>query len=308
MIHHHGRRTRSPLVAGLLAASLVLAGCGSDESAPTASEDTRSIEHARGTADVPAQPQRVVVLEPVQLDTAIALGITPVGAAVPTTADNLPDYLGEDAKSITAVGTVTTPELEKIAALDPDLIIGTDSRHGDLYDQLAEVAPTVFMATQSDPWQENSVLIADALGKKPEGEQLLADYNDRCAEIAESYDTEGMTAQLIRPREDVLTVYGPISFAGSTLECAGFTIPERDWQEEISIDLSPELISEVDADLVLVTSQDPADPATMPESIAIHADQWPVLELVDFSYWIAGVGPLGGLTVLDDLERIIEDM
>lgn len=302
------RRPRTWVAAGLAAIGLALSSCSANDAAPEQAESTHPVEHARGVTEVPTDPQRVVVLEPVQLDTAIAVGVTPVGAAVPTTASDLPDYLGEAARSITAVGTVTTPEIEKIAALNPDLIIGTDTRHGELYDQLAAIAPTVFMESQSDPWQENSVLIAEALGNRAEGEQLLADYNDRCAEIADTYQTEGRTAQLIRPRDDALTVYGPISFAGSTLECAGFTIPERDWQGGISIDLSPELISEVQADLVLVTSNDPGDPTTMPEAVAVHAAQWPTVELVDFSFWIAGVGPLGGMTVLDDLEAIIQEM
>lgn len=290
-----------------LTALLALAGCASSPAAETvepAGDATRSVEHARGTAEVPAAPQRVVVLEPVQLDTAVALGVTPVGAAVLSDAAGIPAYLGEEAAGIESVGTVMEPSIEAIAALEPDLIIGTESRHAALFDRLETIAPTVYMATQTDPWQQNVALVAEALGDPEGAERLLADYEARCAEIAEEFDTAGSTAQLVRPRDGILTLYGPASFAGSTLECAGFTTPERAW-EDISLDVSPENVLDASADLVLVTTTDVDDPSTMPRAIADNAAAFPELHLVDQSFWITGVGPLGGMTVLDDLERLL---
>ncbi len=295
---------------GVVAATTAVAvtACGSsgggDES-DTAAATTRTVEHAHGVAEVPDSPQRVVVLEPVQLDTTIALGATPVGAAVLSEATGVPAYLGEEAAGIETVGTVAEPNVEAIAALAPDLILGTETRHGDLYEQLAGIAPTVFMASQADPWQDNVRFVAGVLGKEDAAQTLLDDYTARCEEIATEHRTEGRTAQLIRPRNDNLTLYGPTSFAGSTLECAGLTIPPRDWENSISVDLSPELAAEAKADLVVVTSAQPDDPATMPAAVTANAQYFPNLHLVDQSYWITGVGPLGGMTVLDDLDRIL---
>jgi iron complex transport system substrate-binding protein len=277
------------------------------ESTDSASRDTGThlVEHARGETEVPNDVQRVVVLEPVQLDTTVALGVIPVGAAVLNEAAGVPAYLGEAAAGISSVGTVPEPSIEKIAALKPDLILGTESRHSALYDQLASIAPTVFMATQTDPWTENVALVARALGDEAGADELLAAYDDRCAEIADTYDTAGLTAQFVRPRDGILTLYGPTSFAGSTLECAGFTIPERDWEESISVDISPERVLEAQADLVLVSATDVADASLVPESIRSNAASFPGLNVVDQSFWITGVGPLGGMTVLDDIDRIL---
>ena len=249
----------------------------------------------------------MVVLEPVQLDTAVALGVVPVGAAVLSDEAGIPAYLGEEAAGIESVGTVTEPSIEKIAALEPDLILGTESRHSALYDRLDEIAPTVFMATQTDPWTENVALVARALGDEAGAQTLLDDFDARCTEVAEEHDTAGKTAQLIRPRDGQLSLYGPTSFAGSALECAGFTTPERDWEDSISVDLSYERVFEAQADLVLVTTSDTSDPATMPEVITTNADAFPDAHLVDQSFWITGVGPLGGMTVLDDLDRILSE-
>lgn len=301
------RPQRLVLVAAAAVAALSLAACSSEDDATDAGP-VHDVEHARGTTAVPEEPKRVVVLEPVQLDTAVALGVTPVGTAVASEETGVPSYLGKESTDIEAVGTVTEPSLEKIAAQEPDLIIGTEARHSDLYEQLSDIAPTVFMATQEDPWQDNVKLVGEALNQPDEAAALLAEYDERCASIAEEFQLEGTTAQLVRPRDEaVLSIYGPTSFAGSTLECVGFTIPEQEWAGSISVDISPERIREAKGDHVFVTTNDPADPSTLPAPVKDNADAFPDPHLVDFSYWIAGVGPLGGQAVLDDIEAILTE-
>lgn len=297
---------RRPLPLAL-AATLLLAGCSSSDADPADRGDegaTHAVEHARGTSEVPDAPERVVVLEPVALDTAMALGVVPVGAAVLDVTRGAPSYLGEEAAGITTVGTVPEPNLEQIAALEPDLILGTESRHTSLYDALDAIAPTVFLESQADAWQDNVGLVAEALGDPDGAVRLLTEYDERCAEVAAAHGTAGRTAQLVRPRDGILTLYGPTSFAGSTLECAGFTTPERDWEGSISVDVSPELASQARADLVVVTSPDPEDASTTPPFLARAV---PDVRPVDESFWITGVGPLGGQVVLDDLDRLLTE-
>ncbi|KZF02813.1 iron ABC transporter substrate-binding protein, partial [Rhodococcus sp. EPR-279] len=181
--------------------------CSSTDAAPdSAGSATRSIETVRGTVEVPETPLRIVTLEPVELDTTVALGVMPVGTAVLSETSGVPSYLGTEAANIATVGTVAEPTIEDIAALQPDLILGTETRHAEYYDQLAAIAPTVFMASQSDPWRENVSFVGRTLGKENDAEELLSAYEDRCAEIAEEFDTAGQTAQLIRPRNGELTL------------------------------------------------------------------------------------------------------
>ncbi|MBY6413713.1 iron-siderophore ABC transporter substrate-binding protein [Rhodococcus sp. BP-252] len=289
----------------------VMTACSSADAgeAQSGSESsTRVVDHARGTTEVPASPLRVVTLEPVELDTAVALGVIPVGTAVLSETTGVPAYLGAEAADITPIGTVAEPRIESIAALQPDLILGTETRHGEYYEQLSAIAPTVYMASQSDPWQDNVRLVGRTLGREGEAEALLDDYADRCDDIAAKHDTAGKTAQLIRPRNDQLTLYGPLSFAGSTLECAGFTTPPRpEWADEISVDLSPELAAQARADLIVVTATNPADPAAIPAAVTENAAALPNPHAVDQSFWITGVGPKGGQAVLDDIDRILAE-
>lgn len=300
------RRRLLLLASPVVATALALTGCSS---APAASENTtaepaRSVTHARGTTEVPDDPQRVVVLEPVELDTAVALGITPVGAAVANNVAGVPAYLGVD--GVEPVGTVSEPDLEAIAALKPDLILGTESRHSKLYEQLSAIAPTVFMASQADPWQDNALLIGEALDKKAETQTLLDGFNGRCAQIADEFDVTGKTANLIRPRDETtLSIYGPVSFAGGALECVGLTIPDQEWVDGLQADISPENILDAAADYVFVTTSNVDDAATIPAAITQNASAFPSVTLVDTSYWVSGVGPKGGELVLDDIEQFL---
>jgi ABC-type Fe3+-hydroxamate transport system substrate-binding protein len=56
---------------------------GTPEASPSVSpvtSGTRVVSHAMGETEVPADPQRVVVLDGPVLDACFALGVTPVGA------------------------------------------------------------------------------------------------------------------------------------------------------------------------------------------------------------------------------------
>lgn len=304
----HFSRRAIVLLAAATSAVLMLSGC-SPESAveDTAGEgaSTHEVTHARGITEVSSDPQRVVTLEPLELDTAVALGLTPLGAAVASNVAGVPSYLGVD--DVEPVGTVPEPDLEAIAALKPDLILGTEARHSALYEQLASIAPTVFIATQADPWRENALLIGDALNREDDVKALLSAVNDRCAQLADKYDVDDETVQLIRPRDETtLSLYGPVSFAGSLLECVGFTIPEQDWADGLQADISPENVLNAQADYVFVTTTDIADKSTIPAAITQNADAFPSVTLVDTSYWVSGVGPKGAQVVLDDIEQFLE--
>jgi iron complex transport system substrate-binding protein len=55
-----------------------------------------------------------------------------------------PSYLAGKAQGIKTVGGISELNLEAIAALKPDLILGSKLRANDLYDKLSAIAPTVF--------------------------------------------------------------------------------------------------------------------------------------------------------------------
>lgn len=111
------RHSRWNLLA--IAALVVAAACGDSSNTDGDAKATRTVTHTMGTTEVPAEPKRVVVLDTGELDTAITLGVVPIGAVRAPVDDGLLDYLGDQTAEIKLVGAIAQPNLELIAGLKP---------------------------------------------------------------------------------------------------------------------------------------------------------------------------------------------
>ncbi len=93
---------------------------------------------------VTAKPERIVSLAPSNTEIMFAVGLGSRIVAV----DNYSDYPAEAAK-LTKIGGFSTPSVEKIAALKPDLVVGTDM-HQKLLDQFDRLKiPVVLFSARS---------------------------------------------------------------------------------------------------------------------------------------------------------------
>ncbi len=220
-------------------AAMLLGGCGGGGSEEAdSSGETRTIEHKFGETEVSGKPERVVTVGVSEQDPALALGVTPVGVT---------EWFGEQPFAVWpwARGELGDAEpevlelgdlnLEAIAALRPDLIVGTNSgMGGEDYDRLAEIAPTL---AQSDeyadynmPWQEQTSVIGRALGRRREAEELIARVESRIAKARERLaEYAGASAVLVNggPAEGVINVYTSSSKNGRLLTALGFEVPEE---------------------------------------------------------------------------------
>lgn len=136
----------------------------------------RIIKHASGETKLEKKPGRVVVLGTGELDDVLSLGITPVG--IPTTdgKNSIPSYLADKVKDVATVGTIQSLNLEAIAALKPDLILGSQLRADKLYPQLSAIAPTVFSIRPGLPWKENFLLAGEPIGEETQAVKVLNEY------------------------------------------------------------------------------------------------------------------------------------
>ncbi len=103
-----------------------------------------TIQDSRGEQVFSESPQRVVVLNWDLLEQVIELGVTPVGAP------NLPSYsewVVQPAvpEGVEDIGTRAEPNFDKIAALNPDVII-VASPQKDLIPALERIAPVVYIS------------------------------------------------------------------------------------------------------------------------------------------------------------------
>jgi iron complex transport system substrate-binding protein len=277
------RRLR--LAALVVAAALPLTACGgteeenADQSAGTADGAfPRTVEHAMGSTEIPEQPERVVVLDTGELDTALALGVTPVGAVTTDVATGFLSYLQDAAADVEQVGTIGEPNLEAIAALEPDLILSNKVRHEDLYEQLSQIAPTVFADFVGVTWKENLVLAAEALGLEEKAETALDEYEQDAAALGEELGDIG-TVSAMRFVQGAIRVYRPESFIGTVLADIGLEqaeLPEGD--VATFAELSPEQLTLADADVVLYSSY--GDPGDSGEQAVVAGPLWPRLTAV----------------------------
>ncbi|MEU5155167.1 iron-siderophore ABC transporter substrate-binding protein [Glycomyces sp. NPDC021274] len=300
------------------ACALALAACGTSDPAAERNEaegETRTIEHAMGGSEIPAEPQRVVVLDTDKIDTALSLGVTPVGAARAGETE-LPTYLG-DLSGVTVVGTTSEPDLEAIEALEPDLILGSKFRQEAFYDELNAIAPTVFTEQVGITWKENFLLDGDALGKGEEAKQLLEDYETRAADFGTALgDAIGTEVSLVRFMPDQIRVYGPDSFSGIVVGDVGLARPELQQlngaEDRRFAEVSAEELDTVGGDVIFYCAYG-ADGESMLADYtggelwqSIPAVQGGTAHQVDDEVWMTGIGVSAAGMILDDLEQYLQ--
>ncbi|MDP9023637.1 MAG: iron-siderophore ABC transporter substrate-binding protein [Actinomycetota bacterium] len=186
-----------------------------------------------GSTEVPCTPERVVTLGQGQTDSTLVLGVIPVGVVEPWT-EEFYGYLPDEVHDAEVVGSELEPDVEAIAALDPDLLLGSKLRPEAVYEQLSAIAPTVFAETIGRSWKDNVSLWAKALCRQEEGERVLLAWEERTAafkrELGELADTD---VSMIRFMPDEVRIY-LTGFPGSVLRDAGLQRPPAqrvdDWE------------------------------------------------------------------------------
>ncbi|MFI2368270.1 ABC transporter substrate-binding protein [Streptomyces sp. NPDC018833] len=315
---------RHGLVAGslALAAALTLTACGSSESSAKGGESgsgtggTHTVKTAMGDVEVPDAPKRVVVLDTAELDSAITLGVEPVGATHADAGSGFLPYLPKDkVAGIKDVGEMMTPNLEAIIALKPDLILTSKVRHGTQYVELKKIAPTVMTETTGYPWKENFQLHADALGKKAEAQKAIADYETHTRKVTEALGGKEKAAatevNVVRFVEGAdIRIYGKQNYISTILADVGLGRPAvtDKAKDGFSYDVSPEKIDLADADVVFHSTY--GDPKKAKRTQTLDSALWKGMSAVkndkvfavEDQLWIQGIGYTAAARILDELQ------
>ncbi|MFE9309918.1 ABC transporter substrate-binding protein [Streptomyces sp. NPDC006706] len=269
----------------------------------------RTVTHAMGRTELKAQPKRVVVLDVGELDNVVSLGIKPVGLAPTEGSPELPSYLKKDAGSPKNVGTINNLNLEAIAALKPDLILGSQLRAADKYDELSQIAPTVFSLRPGFTWKENYLLNAAALDKTAQAKQKLAAYEKRAGALGEKLGADKPTVSMVRYLPDgVIRLYANASFIGTILKDVGIPRPKNQDIDDLATEVSAENIDQADADYIFTGVY--GDAKATDKSKAQSNPLWKNLGAVKAGHaydvpdetWYLGLGVTAAEEVLGDLE------
>lgn len=215
--------------------------------------DGRLIENERVYGSpicIPENLERVVVLDPTfSLGIGLELGLPIVGAPLTKMSDKILAQRAKEA-GVVDLGFVTEPNLERIVALEPDLILGFTGDVGlaeSFYPIFSSFAPT--MMDVSGDWQEYYNTIAELTGSQDKVEELFAAYNQRLADVRaqipdRSISIIRITSWDFQVYTDSPNSYAPfkiLSEAGvkrSAYETApnGPSVKRPDWEEMAALD------------------------------------------------------------------------
>lgn len=306
------RQRRYFMLMGVSA--LIASACTRADVPAVPSTATKRVNHALGETDVPVQPTRIAVAGYFTVEAMMALGVQPI-AAPAVIIDNLL-HLPPVESAIADIGAPRTPNLEKIAALNPDLILSSKLfTQEDTYPLLSQIAPTVVLdADGHTEWQQLTRLCAETLGKETEAKQLKADYDAKLQAFKSQVETHQLQVSVASFHPERISTFGKESFIGTVLDAAGLSRPPNQ-REGRNAQISIELLSEIDGDVLFVMK--PQSQTELAGDVRAALEKiktnplWNQLKAVQNnqvyevdSYWF-GVGYLAANRVLDDLARYV---
>ncbi|WP_116952917.1 ABC transporter substrate-binding protein [Jiangella endophytica] len=273
----------SRLVPVALGLAVVLAACGGDDDADSAAgsasadAETVTVEHQFGSTEITGVPERIVTIDLQWTDVMLAMGVEPVGYSVDAFMPESGVPWQELPADAAPLPLDDGPPIERIAELQPDLILGSYSiADQGVYDQLSGIAPTIAGADalQVTPWQDLVRTAGEILGEPDRADEVIAGVDGEVAAAAEALPglagktfslaqyIVGDSIYVVADEEDGssvffqqlgMTMYGPVRDEG---EATGDT----------RIIVSPERSDLLQADVLafLVNGGDESDLADIP--------------------------------------------
>ncbi|MCR8633342.1 ABC transporter substrate-binding protein [Paenibacillus radicis (ex Xue et al. 2023)] len=332
----------STIVGMLLSLAIVLSGCGggqakqepastsadksaigsqsSTEAAKTGgvgnAEKEYTVKHAMGATTIKGTPKRVVVLTNEGTEAALSLGIKPIAIVKAWGMDPIYQHLTEQLKDVTIIGDENQPNLELIATLKPDLILGNKLRQEKVYEQLSRIAPTVFSERINGDWQINYKLYAEALNKKEEGNAEFAKFESKVSGLRTKLGDKINTAvSIVRFNPGgIVRIYYNDTFSGVLLKKIGLKRPAVQDQSKFADDVAKERIPDMEGDILFYFTYDNE------KGEAVKAEQewqkdplWNNLNVVKKGkihkvydgIWNSSGGIISANLMLDDLEKYL---
>ena len=251
-------------LVSLLLAALMLLGMATAalaEAAPeTVTITSLNAEREPVELEVPYDPQRIAILDMAALDILdrLGLGDRVVGSAT-TSLEYLQAYVPSD--TIANLGTIKEADLEAVMACEPDVIF-IGGRLSASYDALSEIAPVVFLSTDTEigvveSVRNNATTIASMFGLEAQVDELMAGFDARIEALAAF--AEGKNAIV------GLCTSGSFNILGSDGRCSiisvevGFdNLGDGDVTATHGNESSFELVVELDPDYMFVLDRDAA--------------------------------------------------
>ena len=259
--------------------------------------------------EVPYDPERVAILDLACLDILdnLGLGDRVVGSAQ-TSMDSLQDYVNSD--TIVNLGTIKEADLEAVMACEPDVIF-IGGRLSKSYDALNEIAPVVYLATDTEKGvvesvRENAETIAAMFGLEDQVAELMGGFDERIAALSEF--AEGKTALVgmctsggfnLLGNDGRCSIIGrEIGFenlgAGDTTSTHG-----NETSFELIVSMNPDYIFVMDRDAAIGTEGAQLAKEIVENELVMKTDAYQNGNIVYLAHPAAWYTAEGGVTALD---------
>ena len=191
-----------------------------------------------GDVQVPAEPKRIVTVGVTEQDALWALGLAPVGVTewygeYPSAAWPWAEAAAAAAGAAPEVLTTSDGfDFERIAALEPDLIIGINGGTTKKdWDTLSALAPTVAQPGKLawfGPWQDEARSVGLAVGKADEVDELITGVSDKFQQAVDAHpEFAGKSVVFLQNAfYDGAAIAYPAGQGTEFLTNFGFTIPD----------------------------------------------------------------------------------
>lgn len=232
-------------------------------STPALAAETRSyVDDAGIEVQVPVDPQRIVTLHDSSLTTPlIELGVMPVGSFSRNDANGNAYMRGTatlsgvtfENSSIKPVGG-QEPDLEAIAALEPDLII-MSSFLSTPREKLEQIAPTVLVEDNMRGELATFEDLAELTNTQDRLELLKHRYESQIAQLKDAVGNDTPSASVFLVHDGQIQGWHTYGVIGKVLRDAGFEFPEvlNEIEGDDRVFYSAETLQQFDADLVFLT-------------------------------------------------------
>lgn len=223
---------------------------------PEVEESSFSLTHPLGTVTLEGAADKVVVFDMGALDTIDALSFDGE-LAVPH--GNIPTYLSKYEENTVNAGGLFDPDMEAIYTFEPDVII-IGGRQVDFYDELNEIAPTIYVEINADTYMEdfkrNTENIAKAIGKEEEAKTSIDSIVNKVEEVKQITNNSDKKGLIIMTNDGSISAYGLGSRFGIIHDV--LEVKPADDTIEVSkhgMEASYEYIAKVDPDILFVVDR-----------------------------------------------------
>lgn len=256
---------RNTLAVALLALAAALQGCdqpkatsAAPQAAATASYQPITLKHPLGTTEIDKLPQRVVAFDMSELDSLDQLGAPVVGMAKDYVVDFLARY--RDNPDIADVGTTIQPNLERLHALKPDLIL-ISPLQAQSYPELTQIAPTLYddldlnnqHGNYLDTAKRHLLQLGQILGKEDLARQKVAQMQAKIDQTRKITEGRPEKALIVLHNNGSFTSYGVQSRYGFIFDTLGVKPASADMATGLhGQPVSNEFIQQADPDILFV--------------------------------------------------------